>query len=85
MPVPVKAPSVQLAAAFAALNTLLGRETRFGEAVIGMRVSLDRAEAADSAGAQLWLVRQANASAEFALAASRLDVYKRQLLWTLVP
>ena len=72
LPVPVKAPSVQLAAAFAALNTLLGRETRFGEAVIGMRVSLDRAEAADSAGAQLWLVRQANASAEFALAASRL-------------
>jgi len=72
LPVPVKAPSVQQAAAFAALNTLLGTETRFGEAVIGMRVSLDRAQAAVTAGSQLWIVRQLNASAEYALAASQL-------------
>jgi hypothetical protein len=72
LPVPVKAPSVEQAAAFAPLNALLGTETRFGEAVVAMRVALDRAEAASSAGAQLWFVRQANASAEYALSASSL-------------
>ena len=35
-------------------------------------VALDRAQAADSAGAGLWFVRQANASAEYALSASSL-------------
>ena len=75
LPALVKAPSVKQTAAFAALNALLDTETRFGEAVVAMRVSLDRAEAAagaDEYDAQLWLVRQANASAEYALAASRL-------------
>ena len=72
LPVPVKAPSAKEAGAFDALNTLLGTETRFGEAVIGMRVSLDRAQAALTAGAQLAFVHQINASAEYALAASRL-------------
>ncbi|HMK97711.1 MAG TPA: hypothetical protein VK425_09215, partial [Acidimicrobiales bacterium] len=72
LPVPVKAPSVKQAAAFAALDALLDRETLFGEAVIAMRVSLDRAEASLAAGAQLWFVRQTNASAEYALDASRL-------------
>jgi von Willebrand factor type D domain len=70
LPVPVKAPSVEQAAAFTALNALLATETRFGEAIIAMRVALDRAQAATSAGAQLWVVRQANASAEYALSAS---------------
>jgi hypothetical protein len=72
LPVPVKAPSVKQAAAFAGLKSLLDTETRFGGAVIGMRVSLDRAQAALAAGATLWFVRQTNASAEYALAASRL-------------
>jgi hypothetical protein len=72
LPVPVKAPSSQQKAAFAALNSLVDTETRFGDAIIGMRVSLDRAQAAASASAQLPLVRQTNASAEYALAASRL-------------
>jgi hypothetical protein len=72
LPAAVKAPSVKEAAAFAALNALLDTETRFGEAVVAIGVSLDRALAAASAGAQLWLVRQANASAEYALSASRL-------------
>ena len=72
LPVQVKAPSVKQAAAFAALNALLGTDTRFGEVVIAMRVALDRAQTATSAGAGLWLVRQANASAEYALSASSL-------------
>ena len=37
-----------------------------------MRVALDRAQAAGSAGAGLWFVRQANASAEYALLDSSL-------------
>jgi hypothetical protein len=72
LPVPVKPPSSEQKAAFAALNALVDTETRFGDAVIGMRVSLDRARAAASANAQLPFVRQTNASAEYALAASRL-------------
>ena len=72
LPAAVKAPSSNEAAAFAALNALIDRETLFGDAIIGMRVSLDRAQAAASGGAQLWFVRQANASAEYALGASRL-------------
>ena len=72
LPAPVKAPSADQASAFAALDSLTDAETRFGDAVVGMRASLDRAQAALVAGAQLWFVRQANASAEYALAASRL-------------
>jgi len=72
LPVAVKAPSSNEAGTFAGLNALMDRETLFGDAIIGMRVSLDRAQAASSGGAQLWFVRQANASAEYALEASRL-------------
>ena len=72
LPAAVKAPSSNEAGAFAALNALIDRETLFGDAIIGMRASLDRAQAAASGGAQLWSVRQANASAEYALGASRL-------------
>ena len=71
-PASVKAPSPKQAAAFKALNTLFGAETRFGEAMVGMRVAFDRAQAAITAGAGLWVVRQTNASAQYALAASRL-------------
>ena len=72
MPAAVKAPLRNEAGAFAALTALIDRETLFGDAIIGMRVSIDRAQAAASAGAQLWSVRQVNASAEYALGASRL-------------
>ena len=72
LPAPVKPPSSEQKAAFAALNALVASETRFGDAIIGMRVSLDRAEAAASANAQFPFVRQTNASAEYALSASRL-------------
>jgi len=72
LPVPVKAPSSKQEAAFAALNALVDTETRFGDAIIGMRVSLDRARAAGTANSELPFVRQTNASAEYALAASRL-------------
>jgi len=73
LPAPVKAPSSKQAAAFATLNTLVDTETRFGDAIIGLRVSIDRAAAAASAaGAQLWVVRQTNATADYALAASGL-------------
>jgi hypothetical protein len=73
LPAPVKAPSSEQAAAFATLNTLVDTETRFGDAIIGLRASIDRAAAAASAaGGQLWVVRQANATAEYALAASGL-------------
>jgi hypothetical protein len=75
LPVAVKAPSSKQARAFATLNTLVATETRFGDAIIGLLVSLDRAQAsasATSAGARVWLVRQTNAGAEYALAASRL-------------
>jgi von Willebrand factor type D domain len=72
LPAAVKAPSPNEIGAFAALNALIDKETLFADAIIGMRVSLDRAQAAGSASAQLWSVRQANASAEYALGASRL-------------
>ncbi len=72
LPVLVKAPTVKEAGAFAALNALMATGTRLGEAVVAMRVALDRAQAATSAGAGLWFVRQANASAEYALSASSL-------------
>ena len=66
LPAQVKAPSLKQRAAFAALNALLSAETRFSEDVIGMSVSLQRAQAARAAGAQLWYLRQTNASAEYA-------------------
>jgi hypothetical protein len=66
LPAQVKAPSVKQTAAFAALNALLSAQTRFSEDVIGMNVSLQRAQAANAAGAQLWYLRQTNASAEYA-------------------
>ena len=66
LPAQVKAPSVKQTAAFAALNALLSAETRFSEDVIGMSVSLQRAQAANAAGVQLWYLRQTNASAEYA-------------------
>jgi hypothetical protein len=72
LPAAVKAPSRNEAGAFSALTALIDRETLFGDDIIGMRVSIDRAQAASSASAQLWSVRQANASAEYALGASRL-------------
>ena len=72
LPVAVKPPTSNEGGAFAALNALIDRETLFGDAIIGMRVSLDRAQAAASGGVQLWYVRQANASAQYALGASRL-------------
>jgi hypothetical protein len=71
LPAPVKAPSVDQTAAFAALNALLSAETRFSEDIVGMDVSLGWAQAASAAGDQLWYLRQTNASAEYAgLAAS---------------
>jgi hypothetical protein len=66
LPAQVKAPSVKQTAAFAALNALLSAETRFSEDIIGMGVSLQRAQAASAAGAQLWYLRQTNASADYA-------------------
>ncbi len=69
-PALVPAPSANVSAAFAALNTLLRAQTRVGQALVGMRVGLDRAQAATAAGAPLWVVRQANVSAQYALAAS---------------
>ena len=72
LPAQVKAPSLKQTAAFAALNALLSAQTRFGEDVIGMSVSLQRAQAAGAAGAQLWYLRQTNASAEYARFAAGL-------------
>ena len=66
LPAQVKAPSVKQTAAFAALNALLRDGTRLSEDVIGMGVSLQRAQAASGAGAQLWYLRQTNASADYA-------------------
>ena len=72
LPVTVEAPSPTQAGAFAALNALIDMETVFGDAVVGMRVSLDRAQAALSAGAESSYNSQTDASAEYALVASRL-------------
>lgn len=44
LPAQVKAPSVKQTAAFAALNALLSAQTRFSEDLIGMSVSLQRAQ-----------------------------------------
>jgi len=71
-PSTVKAPSANQAAAFGALNALLATETRLGEELVAMRVSLDRAKAASNANAQGWFLSQTNASADYALAASKL-------------
>lgn len=66
LPAQVKAPSAKQTAAFAALNALLSAETLFSEDIIGMGVSLQRAQAASVAGAQLWYLHQTNASADYA-------------------
>ena len=66
LPAQVKAPSVKQTSAFVALNALLSTETRFSEDIIGMSVSLQQAQAATAAGAELWYLRQTNASAEYA-------------------
>jgi hypothetical protein len=76
LPAQVKAPSVKQTAAFAALNALLRAETRFSEDVIGMSVSLQRAQAASAGGAQMWYLYQTNASAEYAgLAAGLVSTF----------
>ena len=72
LPAAVKAPSGNEAGAFAALNALIDRETLFRrrhhrDAGIPRQGTGGRLR-----GSQLWSVRQANASAEYALGASRL-------------
>ena len=71
LPVPVKPPSSKQEAAFAALNALVDTETRFGDAIIGMRVSLDRARAAGTANSELPFVRQTNPCPKFATSVQR--------------
>jgi len=72
LPTTLEAPSPAQAGAFAALNSLIDMEVLCGDAVIGMRVALDRAEAALSARNKAASASQTNASAEYALDASRL-------------
>ncbi|HTV11973.1 MAG TPA: VWD domain-containing protein [Acidimicrobiales bacterium] len=72
LPATVKAPSAASAGAFAALNNLIDVESLFGDAVVGMRVALDRERAALSAHAKTSAQSQADASANYALVASRL-------------
>jgi hypothetical protein len=68
VPVPaVGAPNRHLGGAFRALNRLFAVQTRFAEAAVAFRVSLNRAEGAAAAGDGLWKVRQADASARYAL------------------
>ena len=66
----VEAPAPGLAGAFKSLNRLFATEVRFAEVVVAYRTSLDRAGSAAAAGDQLWLQRQADASAKYALEAS---------------
>jgi hypothetical protein len=74
----VKAPSAQVAGAFAALNGLFDTETRFAEVVVALRVSLDRADGAAAAGDPIWQARQLDASANDAReAASLLESFSR--------
>jgi plastocyanin len=70
VPVPaVKAPNRHLEGAFLALNRLFAAQTRFAEAAVAFRVSLNRAEGAAAAGNPIWKARQADASARNALQA----------------
>ncbi len=68
----VKAPTSRIAGAFKSLNQLFRTQNRFDEVVVALRISLDRAEEAAAAGDQLWLGRQADASAKYALEAVTL-------------
>ena len=73
VPVPVvEAPTSRLGGAFKSLNQLFRMQTRFDEDVVALCISLDRAKAAAVAGDQLWLGRQADASAKYALEASTI-------------
>ncbi len=65
----VEAPTSRLAGAFKSLNQLFGVQTRFDEDVVALSTSLDRAKEAAVAGDQLWLGRQADSSAQYALEA----------------
>ncbi|HXR22081.1 MAG TPA: VWD domain-containing protein [Acidimicrobiales bacterium] len=65
----VEAPTSRLAGAFKSLNQLFGVQTRFDEDVVALCISLDRAKEAAVAGDQLWLGRQADSSAQYALEA----------------
>ena len=65
----VEAPTSRLASAFKSLNQLFGVQTRFDEDVVALCISLDRAKEAAVAGDQLWLGRQADSSAQYALEA----------------
>jgi plastocyanin len=73
VPLPaVKAPAARFAGVYQSLNRLFAAQTRFAEVVVALRVSLNRAEGAAAAGDQLWKVRQADASARYALEAYTL-------------
>ena len=65
-------PTSRVAGAFTALNKLFGAETHFAEVVVALRTALDRAAGASAAGNQLWLGRQGDASANYALEAAAL-------------
>jgi plastocyanin len=70
VPVPmVRPPTRQLKGAFLALNRLFATQTRFAEAAVAFRISLNRAEGAAAAGDRVWKARQADASARYALEA----------------
>ena len=68
----VEAPTSRLAGAFKSLNQLFGTQNRFDEVVVALRISLDRAAKAAAADEQLWLGRQEDASAQYALEAATL-------------
>ena len=68
----VEAPTSRLVGVFETLNQLFRTQNRFDEVVVALRVSLDRAEGAAAAGDSLWLGRQEDASAEYALEAVTL-------------
>ena len=57
---------------FESLNQLFRTQNRFDEVVVALRISLDRAEGAAAAGDQLWLGRQEDTSAKYALEAFTL-------------
>ena len=68
----VKAPTSRLVGAFKSLNQLFRIQNRLDEVVVALRISLDRAARAASAGDQVWLGRQEDASAKYALEADTL-------------
>jgi hypothetical protein len=68
----VAAPKARLDGAFTALNKLFDTESRFADIVVALRTALNRVAGATAAGNQLWLGRQADASANYALEAAEL-------------